>query len=81
MDYNELLFAAEVRELAGRIKNSKAGEYWASLEGDSERNEKREEWLKAHPANEFIPEALSRIEETAEIIRKLRPAKQYLTHP
>jgi hypothetical protein len=71
MDYNELLFAAAVRELAGSIKHSNAGAYWESLADDPERTAKRTAWLAEHPLTEFVPEALARIKQVAEIIRTL----------
>jgi hypothetical protein len=70
MDYQKLLFAAAVRDLASGIKNSEAGAYWQSLRDveDPDRDAKRTEWVASHPLVEFVPEALRRIQEVADLI-------------
>jgi hypothetical protein len=70
MDYQKMLFAAAVRDLAGGIRQTEAGTLWQSLKDadDPNRNEKRDQWLADHPISEFVPEALRRIQEVADLI-------------
>jgi len=55
----ELLFAERVLGMASKLRTASAPE---------DRNE-RSEWRKLHPTSEFVPIALARIREVAEIIR------------
>jgi hypothetical protein len=68
MDYQKLLLAAAVRDLAGGIKARESGKLWRSLEGDPDRNQKRDNWEAEHLVIEFVPEALRRLEEVAALI-------------
>ncbi|GEM_PF-3720447 len=77
MDYNELLFAAEVRRLAVEIRNSEWTEYSNSGEtvipkGDRAAFYKaRQEWEEDHPLQKYLLLAVSHIRSTASYLRTL----------
>ncbi|MDN3920210.1 hypothetical protein [Roseateles violae] len=58
-DYLELLFAERVLAMATKLRSA------AAPEAPAERSE----WRKQHPVSEFVPVALARVREVAEIIR------------
>jgi hypothetical protein len=70
MDYQKLLFAAQVRILARDIWNANSSKYWQSLKDldDPDRNAKRDQWESEHKIAEFVPDALRRIQEVADLI-------------
>ena len=58
-DFSELLFAERVLAMATKMRSANA----------PEEPGERAEWRKLHPVSEFVPVALARIREVAEIIR------------
>jgi hypothetical protein len=64
------MFAAQVRVLARDIRAAKSSAYWQSLKDldDPDRNEKRDQWEAEHKIDEFVPEALRRIQAVADLI-------------
>jgi len=58
-DFQELLFAERMLAMATKLRSASAPEDPAE----------RAEWRKLHPTSEFVPLALARVREVAEIIR------------
>jgi len=58
-DFQELLFAERMLAMASKLRSASAPEDPAE----------RAEWRKLHPTSEFVPLALARVREVAEIIR------------
>jgi hypothetical protein len=58
-DFLELLFAERMLSMATKLRSASA----------PEDPTERAEWRKLHPVSEFVPLALSRVREVAEIIR------------
>ena len=69
MEHTELLLAAAVLELAGKIKAGKSTEYWKSLTDSPDQTQRRERWDEENKAVSFIPEALAQLKAVAEVIR------------
>jgi hypothetical protein len=70
MDYNELLLADSVLELASKIQLQKCKEFFRDQDRpDSSINEKRRAWFVEHPVEEFVPAALRQLRDVALIIR------------
>lgn len=77
MDYTKLLFAAEVRRLAGEIRNGAHGKAYrdSMLEGD-EKKRAHEAWLKENPLMNFVPQAIASISAVAEMIEPIHTSPE-----
>jgi hypothetical protein len=64
MDYTELLFAAQIYDLATKIRG-------ASIPDDVPQ-EDFPNWKLGHPVSDYVEKALNRIQTTADQIRELR---------
>lgn len=72
MDYQELLFAAEVRKAAYQMYQIARAELLAGLPDDSTRNHKIAEWEVSHPFEGWFEKAYRSITWAADVVRDLR---------
>lgn len=71
MDYEELQFAATIRQIAGQLKQHASSEHfhdWASQERES-LAQKRAVWDLENPAINFVPQALEQLQKYAVAIK------------
>ena len=76
MDYNELLFAAAVRDLAQKLKADTWKVHRNNVDPDVELDSAasqamHRDWMDENPTSKFVPEALKRIRDVADQIREL----------
>lgn len=71
MNYQELLFAAHTRLLAVELRHAKLQTDAEAIEDTDELKQFISDWLKENPIKDYIPEALEKIREVAEQIKKL----------
>lgn len=63
--YQELLFAAEVRKLAVKLGNSELNKYLNSIEKDEDRDAKLDEWRDTHGVESYLEKAYRQLVEAA----------------
>lgn len=69
----DLLLAAQVLELAGALRKSAWQQHAAAAELPIESSSpEMSQWRELHPASEFVPEALEKIEAVARQIREIK---------
>ena len=78
MDYTELLFAAQVRDLAVQLRHREAQDYFDQPEivdktkaSEEEAAKLHSEWYAEHRLSAYIPKAYRMIRDTADQIRAL----------
>jgi hypothetical protein len=77
MDYNELLFVAEVRRLALELRNSewqiysRTPEKYESYSESGARAQDQSEWIAEHPLEPYLLRAVGLIRDAATYLRTL----------
>jgi hypothetical protein len=74
MDYLELLFAAQVRDLAASRHAQDRSENYRAIKDQFDADSisiEQEKWVEAHPVSAYVPAALAEIKAAAEQIKNL----------
>ncbi len=78
MDYQELLFAAEVLKLAKALNEKAQAEYLKTIPTEHEgiQNQALNRWDKVHPREEFLLKAMEEIQGAVQVIRSISNSDQ-----
>jgi hypothetical protein len=76
MDYNEMLLAAAVRDLAQKLKADTWKAHRNNVDPEVELDDAASQamyrdWMDKNPTSNFVPEALKRVRDVADQIRNL----------
>jgi hypothetical protein len=76
MDYSEMLFAAEVRKLAGALRQDKRKEVQREYSNAEEADQRDalDAWDNEYPLSAFVPRAYAEIAEVVKQVEALREA-------
>jgi hypothetical protein len=73
MEIEELMFAAKVFELAGRIADGEQSMFARSIEHEMEtRQVKMDNWHRENPQSAFVPQAYALLTKVALTVAELR---------
>lgn len=69
MNYEEMLLAVHVRELAKGFRNAAATQEKRAANNQDAYNDYLAAFAQAHPVNEYVPQAMQALEKTCEAMR------------